>query len=210
MCFFVLYHYETNAILPLPISGFSNEVIFDAYKQQYKLLESKGFMIKLNVMDNQASAIIKKYLTTKQCNQMVVEPHNHRVKTVKAHFISTLATTDNKFPLQLWECLTPQVENTLNMLCPSWIDPSKSAYKAINSPYDWNQLPLAPPGCKAVTYESPESQGSWGSCSTNAWCVGPLLNHCRCNRFFVPGTRTYPISSSAELFPQHCQVPFFM
>jgi hypothetical protein len=61
---------------------------------------------------------------------MLVELHNHRVNAAKrpiqmfkAHFISALATTDSKFPLQLWDRLTPQVENNLNMLCPSQIDP---------------------------------------------------------------------------------------
>jgi hypothetical protein len=66
-----------NAILALPIFGFSNETIFAAYKQQYKFLESKGFTIRLNILDNQASQIIKKYLTPWQCEQMLVEPHNH-------------------------------------------------------------------------------------------------------------------------------------
>ncbi len=31
VCFLVVYHYESNAILALPISGFSNDVIFRAY-----------------------------------------------------------------------------------------------------------------------------------------------------------------------------------
>jgi hypothetical protein len=34
MCFLVAYHYKTNAILALPISGFSDKTIFAAYKQQ--------------------------------------------------------------------------------------------------------------------------------------------------------------------------------
>ena len=38
--------------------------------------------------------------------------------------------------------------------------------------------------------------------------VGPSLDHYQCNHYFVPNTRAYPVSSSAELFPQHCQVPF--
>jgi hypothetical protein len=67
VCFLIVYHYKTNAILALPISGFSDETIFATYKQQYKLLESKGFKIRLNVMDNQASQIINKCLTPKQC-----------------------------------------------------------------------------------------------------------------------------------------------
>jgi hypothetical protein len=59
-------------------------------------------------MDNQASKVIKKYLTMNQCNNLLVEANNHRVnaaeraiQTFKVHFISALATTDSKFPLQL-------------------------------------------------------------------------------------------------------------
>jgi hypothetical protein len=33
VCFLLVYHYETNAILVLPISGFSDDVIMAAYKQ---------------------------------------------------------------------------------------------------------------------------------------------------------------------------------
>jgi hypothetical protein len=85
VCFLIVYHYKTNAILALSISGFSNETIFATYKQQYELLESKGFKIRLNIMDSQASQIINKYLTPKQCKQMLVEPHNHRVNARSRH-----------------------------------------------------------------------------------------------------------------------------
>jgi hypothetical protein len=75
-----------------------------AYKQQFKLLESKGHKIRLNVMDNQASHVIKKYLTMQQCNKLFAEPNNHQVnavehaiQTFKAKFISTLATTNSNF-----------------------------------------------------------------------------------------------------------------
>jgi hypothetical protein len=126
------------------------------------------------------------------------------------HFISALATTDSKFPLQLLDCLTPQVASTLNMMCPSHLNPAISAYKAIHGPYDCNCFPLAYSGCKAIVYKSPETRGSWGSRGIDAWCVGPLLDHYPCNHFFVPKTRAYQISGSAELFPQHCQVLFLM
>ncbi len=108
VCFLMVYHYKSNVILALLISGFSDEIIFAAYKKQYELLESKGFDIKLNIMDNQASKIIKQYLTPKQCNLMLVEPNNHCVNVAertiqmfKDHFVSALATTDSEFPLQL-------------------------------------------------------------------------------------------------------------
>jgi hypothetical protein len=90
---------------------------------------------------------------------MLVEPHNHHVnvaeraiQTFKDHFLSMLATTDSKFPLQLWDRLAPQVKNTLNMLRPLKINPNVLAYEAVHSLYDWNRFPLAPLGCKAVIY----------------------------------------------------------
>jgi hypothetical protein len=87
--------------MALPISRFSNKMIFVAYKQQYESLASKGHIIKLNVMDNQASQIIKSFLTAQHCKLMLVEPHNHRVnaaerviQTFKDKFVSALAMTD--------------------------------------------------------------------------------------------------------------------
>ncbi len=168
----------------------------------------------MNVMDNQASHQIKRFITTQECDLLLVQPHNHQVnaaecaiQTFKDHFVSALATTDSEFPLQLWDHLMPQVETTLNLMHRSRIDPTKSAYEVLHGPYDWNHFPLAPPGCKAVIYESPAQRGSWGSRGIDAWYVGPSLDHYRCCHYFVPVTRAYRISGSAELFPQHCQVP---
>ncbi len=96
------------------------------------------------------------------------------------------------------------------MLRLSWIDPNMFAYEAVHGPYDWNHFPLAPPGCKAVIYEAPELRGSWASHGTDAWYVGPLLDHYQCNHYFVPDTCAYRVSGSAELFPQNCQVPFLL
>ncbi len=90
-------------------------------------------------MDNQATLHIKKISYRLQ----IVKPHNHHVnaaeraiQTFKGAFIAALATTDSDFPLQLWDRLTPQVEDTLNMLRASRVDPSESAYEILNGPYD--------------------------------------------------------------------------
>ena len=68
VCFLVVYHYESKAILVLPIANFANDTILAAYQQQLKLLESKGHKIKVNVMDNQASKVIKN-----------ISPHNNAI-----------------------------------------------------------------------------------------------------------------------------------
>jgi hypothetical protein len=77
VCFLVVYHYKTNAILALPVKNFTDRCILAAYKQQFELLESKGHKIKLNIMDNQASRVIKEYLTLQQCKNLLIELNNH-------------------------------------------------------------------------------------------------------------------------------------
>jgi hypothetical protein len=58
VCFFALYHYESNSILITPIVGLDNMSMFNAYKTQFDdidELKAKGFKPKLNIMDNQAT-----------------------------------------------------------------------------------------------------------------------------------------------------------
>jgi hypothetical protein len=157
---------------------------------------------------------IKKFLTKEECKLQLVEPHNHRVnateraiQTFKDAFIAALATTNQDFPLQLWDKLIPQVITCLNLLRASQIDPSKSAYEILHGPYDWNRYPLAPLGCKAVVYKDRDTRGSWASRGVNGWYLGPSLDHYRCDKYYIPETRAYRISGSTELFPQHCQLP---
>jgi hypothetical protein len=145
MCYLIVYHYETNAILAIPIANLEDTTIFEGYKKQFEFLGSKGHKLKLNIMDNQASRQIKWFLTQNECDLILVEPHSHHVnaakhaiQTVKVHFVSALATTDSEFSLQLWDCLTSQIKALLNLPRRSQIDPSKSAYKALYGPYDWN------------------------------------------------------------------------
>jgi hypothetical protein len=164
VCFLVMYHYETNAIFAVPIPSLdSTNSILDAYKKIFKYLVSTGYKPKVNVMDNQATKVIKEYLVTQQCKLQLVEPHNHRVnaaesavQTLKNRLIGALSTTDNEFPVQLWDKLAPQVQDSINLLQPSRIDPTKLAYKILEGPYDWNRYPLAPLGTRAIIYENPE------------------------------------------------------
>jgi hypothetical protein len=83
ICFFILYHYESNAILGTPIAGLDKISIFKAYKKHFENLAAKGFKPKLNVMDNQATKHIKQILTKNECKVQLVEPHNHRVNAAE-------------------------------------------------------------------------------------------------------------------------------
>ena len=198
VCFFVIYHYKTNAILVKAIKNMDGHIIYEAYKELIEQLEAKGYKPKMIVMDNQATEYIKKFLPTKDCALLVVEPHNHwvnaakrAIQTFKDAFIVALATTDSEFPLQLWDKLAPQVQNTLNLLRQARINPNILAYEALIGPYNWDRYPLAPPGCKAIIYKAPAVRGSWVSQGTDAWYLGPPEDHYRCNLYYVPEMRSY-------------------
>jgi hypothetical protein len=63
-----MYHYKTNAILAKPTTNLDDCNIFDAYKELFENLESKGYKPQMNMMDNQAKKYIKKFLTKKECD----------------------------------------------------------------------------------------------------------------------------------------------
>ena len=66
VCHLIIYHFETTSILATPITGLTNTIVFEAYKQQLEMLKEKGFKVKMNMMDNQATKNIKKFLTKKE------------------------------------------------------------------------------------------------------------------------------------------------
>ncbi len=72
ICFFVMYHYKTNAILATPIHGLNSGSILKAYKKNCEYLKNKGYKPKLNVMDNQATKVIKTYLTPQQMSLQLI------------------------------------------------------------------------------------------------------------------------------------------
>ncbi len=101
VCFLVVYHYETIAILGTPITGLDNKNIFNAYGTMFLNLTMRGFKFKLNVMDNQATKHIKKFHTKEECTLQLVKPHNHciyateqAIQTFKNAYITALATTE--------------------------------------------------------------------------------------------------------------------
>jgi hypothetical protein len=108
--FFVMYHYETNAIFATPIPSQDSKSISAAFVINFEFLVSKGYFPKIKVINSQATKVIKAFLKPKDVSLQLVEPHNHRVnaadraiKIFKNRFIGTLGITDVDFPIQLWD-----------------------------------------------------------------------------------------------------------
>jgi hypothetical protein len=106
--FFLMYHYKTNAILATPIPGLNSASILEAYKQNFEYLMEEGYKPMVNVMDNQATKVIKAYLTQQQVSLQLIDPHSHHInavewaiQTFKNQFIGALSTNNANFPIQL-------------------------------------------------------------------------------------------------------------
>jgi hypothetical protein len=77
-------------------------------------MTSNGFEPKLQTMDNEASAVLKKYVTEKEMNYQLVPPYCHRtnaaeraIRTFRENFKASLATVDPYLPVHLRDRLLP-------------------------------------------------------------------------------------------------------
>jgi hypothetical protein len=103
-----MYHYKTNTIFAMPILGLDSKSILAAYTKNFEYLVSKGYTPKINIMDNQATKVMKAYIKPQDVSLQLMEPHNHcidaaerTIQTFKNKFIGALGTTDSDFPIQL-------------------------------------------------------------------------------------------------------------
>ena len=108
----------------------------------------------------------------------LASPRDHRInyaeraiQIYKNHFISTLQGADPDYPDNCWDLLMPQINITLNLLRQSKRDPTKSAYEVLNEPFNYDSTPLAPPGCKTIAFESPQSRKSFAPHGIAAWYI---------------------------------------
>jgi hypothetical protein len=111
------------------VSG-TNASMVQAFTKVISIIKSGGYHPALNVMDNECSSAVKKYIRSESINiQLIPALHNHQanaakraITTFKEHFITALTTVDIICPLQLWDEFLPQVKLTLTaqLLSPFW------------------------------------------------------------------------------------------
>ncbi len=190
---FVAYVYDLNAIIVCAMLYCTDASMVTAFTKVITILKAGGYQPALNVMENECSTTVKKYIKSENINIQLVPLHNHcvdaaerAIATFKEHFIAALATMDKHCPLQLWAEFLRQVELALNMLHFSRQNPNKSANQEVYGSFDFTKTPLAPLGTKALIYDDPASHASWGSHATDVFYVGPASNHYQCLQFYIP------------------------
>ena len=108
----------------------------EAFTSIYNELETAGQKQKLQVLENECSRAVQKFLIKKGTVRQNVEAHNHRVnaaepavKMAKYHIIAHVSTLDHQCPIQLWSKILPQMQDTLNMLRTSRNNNKITAYE---------------------------------------------------------------------------------
>jgi hypothetical protein len=144
----------------------------------------------------------------------LVPPHDHRrnrakkaIQNFKDHFVAILSGGDKEFPLNLWDLLLPQAENTLNMLRPSWMTPTFSAYTYLWGQHDYNSNPFVPLGCKVKAHLVPDIRETWAPHTTSGFYVGNSGEHYRCHKVFISDTRHTWICSTVFFKHKYFAMP---
>ena len=210
----VVYDYDSNMIFAEPMKSRSAADHLSAYKTVHATLRSRGLAPQLQRLDNEASTLLKNFLTDNNVDYQLVPPHAHRrnqaeraIRVFKNHFIAGLCSTHHDFPLHLWDRLLPQALITLNLLRTSHINPKLSAQALIFGLFDFNRTPLAPPGTKVLIHAKPNNRETWAPHGVDGWYLGPALEHYRCYRVYANETKAERIADTLAWFPTTVTMP---
>ena len=66
---------------------------------------------------------------------------------------------------------------------------------------------MAPPGTKVVVHEKSDNRKSWAGHGTEAWYIGPALEHYRCSKCYMPATYSERNVDTVEFFPSTTPFP---
>jgi len=74
---FLAYVYDLNAIIVHLMPSHTDASMVTAIREVITTIKTGGYHLALNVMDNECSAAIEKYIRSEQINIQLTPPHNH-------------------------------------------------------------------------------------------------------------------------------------
>ena len=212
---FLLYDYDSNAILVTAIRSRQAKDILAGYERCYQRLTDAGITPILQRIDNEISDLLINSIKQKKLDYQIVTSHDHRtnpaeraMRTFKDHFTAILNGTDEGFPAGLWDELLEQTEITLNLLRQSRINPRLSAYAQVFGTFDFNATPLAPLGIRGIMYLNRDNRPTtFADHGKLGWYVGPCLHKYRNYRLWIDDTKGIREHSSVSLMPEKIGIP---
>jgi hypothetical protein len=210
---FVLYDFDSNSILAVPIKNRRKHSLIQGYQQCLGELTRAGIKPILHRLDNEISNDMIAEIEQRSMDYyQIAAPGDHRlnfaeraIQNFKNHFVSVLHGCDPQFPVNQWDRLLPQTVMTLNMVRPSRLNPKLSAYNKLWGMFNFDKTPLAPPGCKVIVHERPQERGTWADHGIAGFYIGPAMHHFRNYYCYIPSTRGERVSNTVKFFPAHVE-----
>ena len=204
----VLYDHDSNVILAEPLTSRNERELIRSTRVLHAYLSNRGLTPQYQILDNDCPGGLKTFLREASVKFQLVPPYLHctnvaerAIQTYKDHLIASLSSCDPNFPLHLWDCLIPHDNLTLNLLRPSRLNPRLSSEAQLNGDFDFNRIPLAPPGMRVIVHETPNNRRTRSHHGGDGWYLGPAPDHYRCHRVYIPRTRAECITKTVEFFP---------
>ena len=166
----VAYHCDTNLILTAPFKLRSNMHCMLAYNSIMQRLKDRIMLVDLQIMDNEASAEYKHFITAEWGVRYQLVPahiHHHNaakgsIRTFKAHFLAILTGVAADFPKYLWDLLLPQAELTLNLLRQATLNQAMLAWEHFQGvPFKYDATPLCLLGYPLMIHKKASTRHSW-------------------------------------------------
>ena len=180
----VLVELDNEAILVEAMRNRTSGEMIRAYQKLVDRMKACGVAPKHHVLDNECSREFKEAIKENQMTYQLADAHDHRrniaekvIQTFKDHFVAVLCGADDTFPMHLWDRLLEQAEHQLNMLRPSRVVPTISAYAYLYGNHDYNAQPFAPLACKVQMHEMPDTRKSWDVHTVTGWYIGVSWEH---------------------------------
>ena len=186
-----------------PIKNRSEYELVRAYKKVFIYLSERGYKPSSNWLDNEAPDEMRAFERSNNVDVQLTPPHVHRrsaaeraIRIFKNHFVEGLCSTDEQFPMYLWDKLLEQAQITLNLLRPCRENENISAYHALEGGFDFNRTPLEIPGAKIIAHSKPSNRKSLETHGQRGFYVGPAMHHYRCWRVYITKTRSLRVTDT--------------
>jgi hypothetical protein len=159
-------------------------------------------------MDNQQSYDLRETARILKLHMEVIAPEVKRpnraeraIRTAKNHIIATRAGFHPDCSHAYLDKCLPQIVLTLNLIHPFEYNDSISAYHGVHGKrFNFNHHPIAPLGCKVLTWDSPDNRGSWSDHGIEAIYIGPALDHFRAFNVWVPTNSASRVTNTVWWF----------
>ena len=148
-------------------------------------------------------------------NFQLLPPYLHQqnaaqreIQTFKNHFIARMVSSQKYSPLNVWCRLLPQSIFTLNLLQPSIINPTLSAYAQLHGLFGFNATPFAPPGTKVIVHLNPTIRKSWAPIGQYGWYIDWAKDCYRCYNIYIPEKRAVIQPDTVEFLLHNSKMTF--